>query len=494
MFGRTRERVMNGSLGPAVLAKPTILRPREHLTLTRRAGIEKRRVYEEVLVEDAYTRKQIEFEVMGDKRVKETSINRHAKRIQAAEDAALEERRARLKALLQSEEEEYVIEACATVETPLERQAKMRDRARTLKDNRESRRKALAEEKLEEAWKSNCEPLRTLMTRKVHERIDQDRFVQMHQNATIQAEEYAVEGLYAKEWELDRLAKHARETQAVLRRRAQDKHIAECLDAQMALYEQARREEQALKEEEKVLRFAQVAMLAEEEKRSEEKEHAKKETIKRMFAHDLSQKRTEMQATLKQLLDDDLALIAQLEAEKANEVAEEAGKKRRLAQEAHQYGQYLSDMKAAEEAYEKECDMFLAGQAKIESHKRREKHKAEKHKRAEMMLDVVRTLQQQMEFKWNKIMEARAEKLNEAKQMAMGIDALNKQAEAKEVARMAEMKEHQIQLVAQRVEKDTEIQADKDRTASLNRALLDGYAAEEDRINLAIAGIGSLKV
>ena len=52
----------------------------------------------------------------------------------------------------------------------------------------------------------------------------------------------------------------------------------------------------------------------------------------------------------------------------------------------------------------------------------------------------------------------------------------------------------QIQLVAQRVEKDTEIQADKDRTASLNRALLDGYAAEEDRINLAIAGIGSLKV
>lgn len=54
---------------------------------------------------------QIEFEVMGDKRVKETSINRHAKRIQAAEDAALEERRARLKALLQSEEEEYVIEA-----------------------------------------------------------------------------------------------------------------------------------------------------------------------------------------------------------------------------------------------------------------------------------------------------------------------------------------------------------------------------------------------
>jgi len=485
---------MNGSLGPAVLAKPTIMRPREHMTLTRRAGIEKRRVYEEVLVDDAYTRKQIEFEVMGDKRVKETSINRHAKRIQDVEDAALEERRARLKALLESEDSEYIAQACATVETPLERQAKMRERARTLKDNRESRRKALAEEKLEDAWKANCEPLRTLMTRKVHERIDKDRFVQIEQNAMIQEEEYAVEDLYAKEWELDRLAKHARETGAMLRRRAQDKHIVECLDAQMVLYDQVRSEEQALKEEEKVLRFAQVAMLAEEEKRAEEQEFAKKETIKRMFAHDLAQKRTEMQATLKEQLDDDLALIAQLEAEKANEVAEEAGKKRRLAQEAQQYGQYLAEMKAAEEAYEQECDMFLRGQAKIEAHKRREKHKAVKHKRAEMMLDVVRTLQQQMEFKWNKIMESRAEKLNEAKQMAMGIEALNKQAEAKEAARVAEMKHHQIQLVAQRVEKDGEIQDEKDLTASMNKAMLDGYAAEESRINHAIAGIGSLKV
>merc|ERR1712195_413690 len=410
-------------------------------TLTRRAGIEKRRVYEEVLVDDAYTRKQIEFEVMGDKRVKETSINRHAKRIQDVEDAALEERRARLKALLESEDSEYIAQACATVETPLERQAKMRERARTLKDNRESRRKALAEEKLEDAWKANCEPLRTLMTRKVHERIDKDRFVQIEQNAMIQEEEYAVEDLYAKEWELDRLAKHARETGAMLRRRAQDKHIVECLDAQMVLYDQVRSEEQALKEEEKVLRFAQVAMLAEEEK-----------------------------------------------------LAEEAGKKRRLAQEAQQYGQYLAEMKAAEEAYEQECDMFLRGQAKIEAHKRREKHKAVKHKRAEMMLDVVRTLQQQMEFKWNKIMESRAEKLNEAKQMAMGIEALNKQAEAKEAARVAEMKHHQIQLVAQRVEKDGEIQDEKDLTASMNKAMLDGYAAEESRINHAIAGIGSLKV
>jgi len=485
---------MNGSLGPAVLAKPTIMRPREHMTLARRAGIEKRRVYEQVLVDDAYTRKQIEFEVMGDKRVKETSINRHAKTIQDADDVELEERRARLKALLESEEAEYIAKACATVETPLERQAKMRERARALKDNRETRRKALAEEKLEEAWKSNCEPLRTLMTRKVHERIDQDRFVQMEQNFMIRAEESAVDELYAKEWELDRLAKHARETQSMLKRRAQDKHIVECLDAQMVLYDQVRVEEQKLKEEEKVLRFAQVAMIAEEEKRAEEKENAKKETIKRMFAHDLATKRTEMQSTFKQQLDDDLALIAQLEAEKANEVAEEAGKKRRLAQEAHQYSAYLSEMKAAEEAYENDCDIFLAEQSKLESRKRREKHKAEKHKRAEMMLDVVRTLQQQMEFKWNKIMEARSEKMHEAKQIAIGIEALNRQEEVKEAARMAYMKEHQIQLVAQRVEKDAEIQADKDRTAALNKGLLDGYAAEEDRINLAIQGIGSLKV
>ena len=56
---KTREIGAPGVGGPGILAKPTILRPREHLTLARRADIEKRRVYESTIVDEAKTRKQV---------------------------------------------------------------------------------------------------------------------------------------------------------------------------------------------------------------------------------------------------------------------------------------------------------------------------------------------------------------------------------------------------------------------------------------------------
>jgi hypothetical protein len=218
-------------------------------------------------------------------------------------------------------------------------------------------------------------------------------------------------------------------------------------------------------------------------------EAKKRESIKRMFAHDLAGKRAGLEATVKAQMDDDLALIAQLEAEKANEVAEDAGKKRRLAQEAATYHQYLVDTRKAEEVYEAECDLFMNEEARKASVIRRAKVQAEQHKRAEMMLDVVRTLQLQMEHKWNAIMQARMEKMNEAKQIATGIAALNKQSEAKDLALKRENKEHQLRLIAQREEVEHERAMIKQADVDLNRTLSDGFKSEEQRINDAIAAI-----
>lgn len=120
---------------------------------------------------------------------------------------------------------------------------------------------------------------------------------------------------------------------------------------------------------------------------------------------------------------------------------------------------------------------------------RRAKLKAEQHKRAEMMLDVVRTLQQQMQYKWNTIMTARVEKMNEAKQIATGIAALNAQAEAREMAIQRENKQHQHQLIDQREEVEHERAMVKQADVDLNRTLSEGFKSEEERINAAIAAI-----
>ncbi len=51
------------------------------------------------------------------------------------------------------EEEQQLAELVGMQETQLERQARMRERARTLKDKREVERLALVEEKLNQRWR-----------------------------------------------------------------------------------------------------------------------------------------------------------------------------------------------------------------------------------------------------------------------------------------------------------------------------------------------------
>ena len=59
----------------------------------------------------------------------------------------------RLRELITSEEDMYMQEMADKEETLLERQARMRDRARTLREKRERERAAEAERRLEQRWR-----------------------------------------------------------------------------------------------------------------------------------------------------------------------------------------------------------------------------------------------------------------------------------------------------------------------------------------------------
>lgn len=59
----------------------------------------------------------------------------------------------RLRDLLAAEENEYLKEIASSEETLLERQAKMREKAKMLRDKREAERLALVEKKLDQRWR-----------------------------------------------------------------------------------------------------------------------------------------------------------------------------------------------------------------------------------------------------------------------------------------------------------------------------------------------------
>ena len=104
-----------------------------------------------------------------DKKIQKNAIKRRVKSLLEKEKYSLEERRdkycfyniwlflwyyiCRLRDLLAAEENEYLEEVASNEETMLERQAKMREKAKILRDKREAERLALVEKKLDQRWR-----------------------------------------------------------------------------------------------------------------------------------------------------------------------------------------------------------------------------------------------------------------------------------------------------------------------------------------------------
>ena len=122
--------------------------------------------------------------------------------------------RCRLRALLEAENAEYIKEIGASAETELDRQvgsvlmgdkcsfiyfilivvkARMRDRAKHLREQREQERAAIAEAKYQQQWMMNSEELRTMRSKQDHQLIADDRIIQVREKEAIkQQQQYSM--------------------------------------------------------------------------------------------------------------------------------------------------------------------------------------------------------------------------------------------------------------------------------------------------------------
>ncbi len=149
-----------------------------------------------------------------------------------------------------AEEAKYLEEMEASQETMLERQAKMRDRAKFLKEKREKERLGVVAEKLDQRWREECEELRSTLTRRHMDEVCLERGDQLRIKAEIDEQNKADEQMYADLWHQDMLAKAAREEKEAQERHARNRETLDTLQKQKAALEAKRLEAKRLKEEE----------------------------------------------------------------------------------------------------------------------------------------------------------------------------------------------------------------------------------------------------
>lgn len=339
------------------------------------------------------------WEQTTDGKIKATSIKRRVNELLQERKVRLRERQLKLRSLLEEEERQYVAEVEAMVETPLEREAKMRDRLRQLKEVREAERATQAEEKLEQHFLQNCEQLRTLRSKQDAQTMHQHRHVQVRERQAIVEREKDVDRLYADLWDQDRQAKDRRAAEEESARRARNAEQSAVLAKQLAAIEENRLWQARLRQEEEQMRLEEAQATADEDRREKQvRAEAARKQMRQMQRYNRALQREQQQRQAEEQALDARILMAALDAheQEHNDVAQ---KKATWINEARVYLQFLADQKAAQGQAQLELDALHEAEAEKMWQRRAQKWEAERLARSALMGEVLETRKLQVAAK-----------------------------------------------------------------------------------------------
>merc|ERR1712080_661253 len=171
-------------------------------------------------------------------------------------------------------------------ETIGDRQEKMKERARYLKEKRETERVAYVEEKLDEKFREECEELRAEFSKQTRDEIFQDRQMQNQIKKEQEQRDSAIENFYANLWEEDTRAKEVREEMETQGRLQRDRDGLEVLNLQKRALESQREEEQLVKKMEAEWLKEEASLRAYEEEQLNKEKKEKQRNARR--ARDIS--------------------------------------------------------------------------------------------------------------------------------------------------------------------------------------------------------------
>jgi len=394
----TRHREFTGPTphSVAIIARPTNIKPAEHLILERRR-IEDLR--ERSIAESKYNKQcdlRSAWERTTDKRIIKNSIKREILNYVQRENITLEQRREKLRFMLLEEENQYIEEMEAMGETMEDRQHKMKERAKHLKEKREAERLAYVEEKMEQKFSEECEELRSEISKKTRDKIFKDREEQIRMNKEKIEKEKQMEEFYAGLWEEDTKSKAKHEEMETKQQIERNRSALEILNLQKMAIETQRREEKQIKELEAEWLKEEAALRAYEEEQLKKEKKAKQRAARR--ARDVSIKlkdRKEAKEKQEQIAMD-MKILDKVLQDTENQAVEDINRKKQLREEMQRFMNYVENTRSEEMDREKYVEEKINEEVEKQWRKKDDRKKMERDARKALMQDVLQTREMQI--------------------------------------------------------------------------------------------------
>ncbi|XP_035523310.1 cilia- and flagella-associated protein 53 [Morone saxatilis] len=403
---RTRCREFTGPTphSVAVRAKLPSSRPADHLILER----QKQDAARDQVLE--FTRYQQTWDIKNswlkssDGRYLRGTIERRVRDALDQQEVHIQERRDRLRVLLEEEEQQLLQEMEERTETSVERQAKMRERAKALRERRERDRQQLVSDRLEQLFREQCEELRTVQMRRQEQQVCAERAAQVSGRQERLQLQQREDETFDRLWEADRRAKEQREAERVQRKQQSDRQQLDFIRTQIDTAEQQRQQQRQLRQEEATLMLQQQEMQRLQLQREQQQKLRDQRTRRRQLDQGLRMKMKRLAREQQDELQLDVNILQQLLQQETEEKQEAAQRKAELREEQRRYRQYLSEELQKQRREEEETEQLVEEKLKEVWSKREEQSRLQRDARNRLMKEVMeaRSLQIQLKLDKNK--------------------------------------------------------------------------------------------
>uniref|UniRef100_A0A3P9DAW4 Cilia- and flagella-associated protein 53 n=2 Tax=Haplochromini TaxID=319058 RepID=A0A3P9DAW4_9CICH len=409
---RTRCREITGPTphSVAVRARPPALRPAEQLMLQRQRQDAAR---DKVLEFSKYQQScNIKTSWLKDteQRFLKGAVERGVQAAVSQHETDVEQRRRRLAELLEVEEQQFLQEMEEKKETTLEKEAKMREKAKALRHKRESERQQLVSEKLEQQFREQCEELRSICSRLTEQQVSQERTAQVRSRQAQQRRQQEEDLLFSELWAGDGRAKEELEGARAQSRRHRNEEQRSILCRQMEAAEQQRQRERELKEEEARLLAQQRQTSLLQEQREQQQKLQAQQGQRRLLDHGLRLKMKRLAREQREELELDMSILQALLKQEIDE--KQGAAQRKLREEQRRYREYLFEELQRQRKEEEEMEQLIEEQLKEVWAKREEKSRLEREARKRLIEEVMEAQHLQIQNKCEAVFILRFEFFN----------------------------------------------------------------------------------
>ncbi|EAX88798.1 hypothetical protein TVAG_436250 [Trichomonas vaginalis G3] len=455
--------------------------------MERRAREEANRFYNEAAAEDNLTRQRAQFEQRTLNRYQGGELRRRAQeRVKKYQDE-LEERRNKLAQLLENEENQYSVEIQNTVETPAKRRDRLKQQLTALRTRRQEEHDKYVAEKNEQGWRDSCDPLRHQVSEALQRQVIKERDQQVIEKELERQKGDQAEEQYAATVK-ENVAKW-KEEQA----NAKDDHRQKLMQNRETWLAQMNEKSQLVKtqKEQEYKESLEFRTTVESQIKAAKEAAEKKAQQQAERRQELDKLNSEQIATRRKIIEDDKALDAKYAAQAAEELRQQEEDelverivRNRKAEMNRKLFETQLNKKAAED---NRSEMFLQRAQQEANDRDDELRRKDAEARRKLMLDAVDDRIKTIQLHENEKIKQRQEKLAETKRLEEELE-FEKQIEQEEKEqRLLRIKNQYEMLQAQSRMKAEREAKEKAEDAARVKAMVDGWAAEEERIKKELA-------